>query len=299
MKQKYYYQTKCNLQVIPNPNSTYGTTTGSGKYEKGTTVSISAIPNTGYKFLQWREGESIANPRNVVVNGDSTYNALFYKESTGELKIVDTDLNLYSYNEYDALTTKPSIIGVAMQDGNDWLVYYKNYVGINGDGITGYRLGSDKSLPSDIFAPLSVADLMYPHSGKNSSDIFKNEYGNGYAAYIVGQLTDGGLSWYIPNLYEYTQIFNRTLDSSINAHDGFDSHFTLIQCPQIIKSSVINDHAHWSCDVGYGDGATKGKINPYRVTFLNTTNQPAYCTSGNYTYADNYNYVRPVARFQS
>lgn len=293
MKKKFYYPKRGYLlQVLPNPNSTYGTTGGGGNYSYGTSVQISASPNPGYAFMQWKEGETITNPRTVTVNDNATYNALFYKLPDGVLRIVDDSLNLYTYDEWSNLVSPPSAIGVAIHDGDDWIVMYKNYIGTSGESIIGYKLANTNQVS---YTPLTPTQLLYPHSGKTASDAYKNDYPSaGYAAYEASLLNDGGLDWYIPNLYEYTQIFGKVEDSSLNAHDGFNSHFTLLGLSTIIETATIR-HAHWSCDVGYGASATAGQTLPYRVGYKGN-NTVGYQSSGDYTYADNYNYVRPVAR---
>lgn len=63
------------ITVTANP--TYGTATGSGSYERGTNVNISATPNSGYRFAQWDDGDT-NNPRTITVTGDKTYTAQFY-----------------------------------------------------------------------------------------------------------------------------------------------------------------------------------------------------------------------------
>jgi len=60
-------------------NSNYGTVTGSGLYEKGTEVSITATPKTNYYFTSWSDGVA-DNPRTVVVNSDTTFTANFAKK---------------------------------------------------------------------------------------------------------------------------------------------------------------------------------------------------------------------------
>lgn len=55
-----------------------GTVTGSGTYENGSTATLTATPNTGYKFKQWSDGNT-QNPRSVTVTANATYTAQFEK----------------------------------------------------------------------------------------------------------------------------------------------------------------------------------------------------------------------------
>lgn len=61
------------LNVYPSDS---GTTTGSGTYEPGETVTIEAIPEDGYEFVSWSDG-NIANPRNITVNSTINLTANF------------------------------------------------------------------------------------------------------------------------------------------------------------------------------------------------------------------------------
>ena len=48
------------------------TTTGSGLYPYGSTVTISATPDANYRFTQWNDG-NVINPRTIVVDSTSNY----------------------------------------------------------------------------------------------------------------------------------------------------------------------------------------------------------------------------------
>ena len=55
----------------------HGKVSGAGTYDCGTIVTLTAIPNTGYHFTQWNDGNT-DNPRTIVVaDKDSTFAAEF------------------------------------------------------------------------------------------------------------------------------------------------------------------------------------------------------------------------------
>lgn len=66
--------------TVVSANTAMGTASGSGEYETGATVTLSASANAGYAFDKWSDG-STANPRQITVNGNGTYTATF-KTST-------------------------------------------------------------------------------------------------------------------------------------------------------------------------------------------------------------------------
>ena len=57
-----------------NPNA--GSVTGSGTYSYGETVTLTAIPNSGYRFDHWQDSNT-DNPRTITVTSDATYIAYF------------------------------------------------------------------------------------------------------------------------------------------------------------------------------------------------------------------------------
>ena len=61
---------------VLSSNDTMGTVSGSGTFDVGTEITISARPLNRYKFIGWSDGNT-DNPRTVVVNSDSTFTATF------------------------------------------------------------------------------------------------------------------------------------------------------------------------------------------------------------------------------
>ena len=57
-------------------NDTYGIVTGGGSYANGSNITLTAIANNGYHFVQWSDGVT-DNPRTITVNSNATYYAQF------------------------------------------------------------------------------------------------------------------------------------------------------------------------------------------------------------------------------
>jgi hypothetical protein len=65
------------LKVSLTVNDTnMGTVTGAGVYAEDTSIIISAIPNAGYRFIQWHDGNT-QNPRTITVTQDTMFTAIF------------------------------------------------------------------------------------------------------------------------------------------------------------------------------------------------------------------------------
>ena len=72
-----------NIEEMPSEytitvtcDSEHGQVSGSGTYTDGSEATITAIPNKGYAFTQWSDGNK-DNPRKVKVTTDATYTAEF------------------------------------------------------------------------------------------------------------------------------------------------------------------------------------------------------------------------------
>lgn len=64
-----------------------GSTSGSGNYQHGSTIQITANPNYGYKFVKWNDGNT-ENPRIVPVTEAHKYIAVFEADSFGITTLV-------------------------------------------------------------------------------------------------------------------------------------------------------------------------------------------------------------------
>lgn len=76
---KTYYTIRATIR----PDTTYGYVEGSGKYEKNTYFSLTAIPREGYKFVYWKDGTNMMY--NPIIEELATQNrAIFawFEEAT-------------------------------------------------------------------------------------------------------------------------------------------------------------------------------------------------------------------------
>ena len=74
------------VSVAPN-NPSYGTVTGSGTYNCGSTATLTAVPNTGYTFVGWYENGSQVSTNTTytfTVSGNRTLEARFKSSYVSE-----------------------------------------------------------------------------------------------------------------------------------------------------------------------------------------------------------------------
>ena len=71
----YFNSNQYTITVNASP-AAGGTVSGGGSYAYGATATLTAMPNSGYSFMQWSDGNT-SNPRYVTVTGNASYTALF------------------------------------------------------------------------------------------------------------------------------------------------------------------------------------------------------------------------------
>ena len=60
-------------------NPAWGTVIGGGTYTEGSTITITALSNSGYHFVHWQDGDTNAE-RVITVMADATYTAIFEED---------------------------------------------------------------------------------------------------------------------------------------------------------------------------------------------------------------------------
>ena len=93
------------IDAIP-ANSNMGTVSGGGTYQEGTSVTLTATPNSGYRFVSWNDGNT-DNPRTITVTGDATYIASFIP-ATGIEENIALEIDLFPNPTTDILNITAS-----------------------------------------------------------------------------------------------------------------------------------------------------------------------------------------------
>lgn len=89
-----------------------GVVTGDGYYPEGTQVTITVIPNSGYHFLRWDDGET-DQQRYVTMNQDIVLTAIFEADAV----IPTYSVSIQSDN--DVMGTVSGMTGDAIQEGTE------------------------------------------------------------------------------------------------------------------------------------------------------------------------------------
>ncbi len=127
--------TQYTLSLLADPSSG-GTVSGSGSYDAGTKVTVSATPNNGYRFIRWSDKGNQSHT--VTMNGSKTLTAYFEKAViTGDEILVGTDLtsNLYvntiktGSGTLTANASGGKLTVASSEDMQGWVLFDKIYLG--------------------------------------------------------------------------------------------------------------------------------------------------------------------------
>ena len=76
------------VRTITISKSEHGTVKGGGSYDLGATATLTAVPDEGYHFVSWSDGNT-DNPRTISVNANITLSAVFAPNSYTLKYVVD------------------------------------------------------------------------------------------------------------------------------------------------------------------------------------------------------------------
>lgn len=125
--------TKYTLSLSASP-SYAGTTSGGGTYNSGTSVTVNATPNSGYRFVRWSDGGS--QRHYVTMNSNKSLTAYFEAYSvTGDEIFSGTALTSSTYWKTGGGATVSVSSGIATirfkgsQDFDDDVYFNRGYLG--------------------------------------------------------------------------------------------------------------------------------------------------------------------------
>lgn len=103
------FQQKEYLLDISSSNDQAGQVIGAGKYHRGDTVTITAVPNQGYNFVKWSDGDT-ATTKTIIIDGAMAFVAHFAAEMY-TIQASSNDENMgwvigagvYAYNSHPTL----------------------------------------------------------------------------------------------------------------------------------------------------------------------------------------------------
>ena len=206
------------LTVTANGN---GTVAGAGTYNHGATATISATANSGYRFVQWSDGNT-ENPRTLIVTGDANYTAEFAEdENVKNCKIYYTSTDGNVVNPYSTTVFGANIVSNTYENGKGIITFdapvtsIGSYAFYNCSKLVSITLPSSvTSIGSSAFYQCSLPSIIIPN----------------------GVTSIGGSAFYnCPNLASIT------LPSSVTSI-GSSAFYN---CTALVEVNYLGDIAGW------------------------------------------------------
>lgn len=122
-----------NLSSTPSEG---GTTTGTGQYTSGSTVTVTAVPNTGFSFNNWTEN-------NIEVSNSTEY------------QFIITENRSLTANFQEITAQGPQ--GIELGSAGDFVVL--SGAGITNTGVSTYLLGDVGSFPTATIVGLDASNV--------------------------------------------------------------------------------------------------------------------------------------------
>lgn len=135
--------------TVKSNNEQWGTASGGGSYQEGTTITLQATANEGFRFDHWNDGNT-DNPRQIVVTEDATFTAIFSEnadndnlpnfvriETNGSYTFISTTTNTAGGETVDISTVY--WIGQYAVTNAEW----KQYIDATGGSAPRYWNGND------------------------------------------------------------------------------------------------------------------------------------------------------------
>ncbi len=136
-----------NGSVATNPNPTGGT------YDDGTSVTLTATPNAGYKFTGWSgDASGTTNPLTITMDADKTVTAMFSK--------IQLTVTINATN--GSVTTNPNPVSGTYDDGTSVTFTAVPDAGFKFDGWSGDLTGSTNPRTISIVSDLNITANFSP-----------------------------------------------------------------------------------------------------------------------------------------
>ena len=252
--------TKYSVNLTSNGN---GSVSGGGSYDSGSVVSISATPDSGYRFKQWSDGNT-DNPRSIAVNGDISLSAAFelippYEEKTvteyNNLLLIQSLIPCLSWkfggirpsnpnngDVYCSVNENGNITSVQQYNGIEWVKVvgsiYNDVLGLWVNAI-GFNIFIDN---------WSYQDIDYRADDPNINILIRfltSQFDKitGLLNTIIEKIKGVSSDDITINNYQnnYDVDVNTNIDNLINTSKDYDKHIDLNSPDYNVDDSTISD----------------------------------------------------------
>ena len=166
----YYVTTSAN-------NAAYGSVSGGGSHPAGSTVTLTATPNTGYSFTRWNDNVT-TNPRSFVVTSDTSFMAYFSDDTSAITEYTVTltvnDPAMGTLSNYGGTYAEGSTIVVTATANAGY--HFVNWSDDNTDNPRTFIVNSDITLQANfgsvgIDAVATASCTLIPNPAKGATTV--------------------------------------------------------------------------------------------------------------------------------
>ncbi len=141
-----------------------GNTLGAGKYDQGTTVTISAVPEQGYDFINWTEGNSVVTTSvnyKFTLNGDRSLVANFREKTvTNTVALSAAPVAGGTVSGGGTFTQGSSVTVTATPvSGYEFVNWTEGTSGVSNSASYTFTLSANRSLTANFTLNTPIGDL--------------------------------------------------------------------------------------------------------------------------------------------
>ncbi len=296
-------------------NSTMGSVTGGGTYNAGSTATLTAIPNSGYEFLYWQDGNT-TNPRTITVTDNASYIAYFQAISSN--CYVTTFPWEESFENGIACWTMLDTDG----DENNWSVTDNDGYAYEGDyAMISYSYDNPSQSAVNAKNYLISPQITLPATGNFSLKFYARSASNNFPDSLAVKLSTTGntsMSSFNTTLMQKTKISASYQQYSVSLagyngqslylaflHDSYDGYFVLLDKVVVLNTSEYYTVTATSANSTMGTVTGGGTYNSGEEVSLTATANEGYRFTGwndgntdnprNFTVVSNVSYTASFA----
>jgi len=224
-----------------------------GSFEKGSSVTISATPNTGYIFDGWSDG-NFENPRIILVNNDITLEAKFSLECVNQA-VPTKNLQLSSYELFEY---------VFPEDPNGGPIWDMIHT-ISWYGATGYHIDYNNDGYLDVIGYSNnydnAIDMPEDYTGYERKQPIRFYLGTCEGEFVLDQLNDSSFLGLVHGRKLLLGDFNNDqyVDFFLIGH-GYDKQPFPGEFPKVLMSNGQGGfvETEYSNEVSFFHGGSSG-----------------------------------------
>lgn len=250
---------------------------GGGTYDKGSVITISAIPANGYRFVRWND-DNTTNPRNITVEYSTTFIAMFEQTGGGSSSIsapTGVTASIETYDGVDYILVQWNSVSNAVK--------YKVYYSTSSNGSYEYIGYAEETYG---YVEASNSDNYFKVTAVNANGDESNLSSYAYCHYSSGG-GDGGDETTVPDAPTGVTATNVGTTALPQVKISWNSVSNATSYKVYRSSSASGTYSQLgsstSSTYAYDDNPMSG-YNYYKVKAVNSAGESSYSSYAYFNY---------------